>query len=245
MALALLFPCGWAQAQDPTKTPTDTEKPKTPRPPGSGPDGQKPPSDSPTFDDLKNSLGDLEQKESKEETQKREATVQKNYDETLKIYNDALGQKDSELHNVNRRIDINKSLTVKYERLLDQAVTGLAATRSQFINRTLSLKKSLDEGKISKEAYDKLVEDDTKRFRNREKELSDDIAFYREEILNSKRATKDLGVKKELMEYDPFGGEEKSAEQAKVPKYTIVQKVKSTLAEVSGYRSRSVVDTLK
>ena len=148
MALALLFPCGWAQAQDPTKTPTDTEKPKTPRPPGSGPDGQKPPSDSPTFDDLKNSLGDLEQKESKEETQKREATVQKNYDETLKIYNDALGQKDSELHNVNRRIDINKSLTVKYERLCAVSASVRAPKTSRMRATTSASLQSPPRNKI-------------------------------------------------------------------------------------------------
>jgi hypothetical protein len=202
--------------------------------------------ESPTFDDLKNSLGDLEKKESKEETEKRESIIQKNYDDTLKIYGDALGKKNGDLVNVGKRLDVNKGLESKYERLLKGSKNALATTRAQFINRTVALKKSLDEGKVSKDAYDKLVDEDTKRFRNRERELLDDIAFYTEELNNAQHSAKDLATKKELMTFDPFGGPDPAAVDGEKPvKIGIAQKVRATLGEVSGYRAQSVVDTLK
>jgi len=200
--------------------------------------------ENPTFDDLKNSLGDLEQKESKEEVGKREAIVQRNQDETLKIYSDALGKRNGEITNVNRRLDVNKVLEVKYEKLLTTARNGLGATRAQFINRNVALKKTLDEGKISKEAYEKLLEEDTKRFRNRERELLDDIKFYSEEYQTAQRSGKELATKKELMQFDPFGEKAPAGEKAP-PQPNMVQKLKSTLNEASGYGSRSVVDGLK
>jgi hypothetical protein len=201
--------------------------------------------ENPTFDDLKNSLGDLELKESKEETSKREAIVQRNADETLKIYSDALGKRNGDLTNVNHRLDVNKSLEGKYDRLLATARNGLAATRAQFINRNVALKKTLDDGKISKDAYEKLLDEDTKRFRNRERELLDDIRFYNEEHQNAQRSAKDLATKKELLQFDPFGEKAPASEKDKPPSPTLVQKLKSNLAEASGYGSRSVVDALK
>jgi hypothetical protein len=200
----------------------------------------------PTFDDLRNSLGDLEQKESKEEKSKKEAIVQKNVEETLKIYSDTLGKKNGDMLNVNHRLEVNKGLESKYERLLKTARNGLATTRAQFINRTVSLKKSLDEGKISKDAYEKLLDEDTKRFRNREKELQEDISFYLDEFNTATRSSKDLSTRKEMMTFDPFGGNNgEAAEKEKPAPPTMAQKVKSTLGEVSGYGTRSVVDSLK
>lgn len=228
-----------ALAQESRRGPSDSDKEKPPS------ETAKSTSENLTFDDLRNSLGDLEQKESKEEKDRRDAIVQKNVDETLKIYGDALGKRNGELNNVNRRLDVNKGLEGKYDRLLKTARSGLATTRAQYINRTVALKKSLDEGKISKEAYEKLLEEDTKRFRNRERELQDDINFYQDEMQGALKSSKELATKKELMSFDPFGGNDPAGEKEKPPQPTIAQKLKSTLAEVSGYGSRSVVDSLK
>ncbi|HLY11012.1 MAG TPA: hypothetical protein VKW04_17050 [Planctomycetota bacterium] len=247
-ALAILALVGLASpllAQDVRKAPPQSERIDGDRGKIPPPDAAKTPPEAPTFDDLKSSLGDLEKKESKEETEKRDAIIQKNYDDTLKIYGNALGKRNGDLVNVDRRLDVNKGLESKYERLLKGARNALAATRSQFINRTVALKKSLDEGKVSKEAYDKLLDEDTKRFRNREKELLDDIAFYQDEHQNAQRASKDLATKKELMAFDPFGGPDAVPDAEKPPKIGIAQKVRATLAEVSGYRVQSVVDTLR
>ena len=245
LCLALVVALGLpALAQETRRVSSDSDKSESDKVRSSS-DAGKSSSENPTFDDLKNSLGDLELKESKEEKDKREAIVQKNTDETLKIYSDALGKRNGELSNVNKRLDVNKGLEGKYDRLLKTARTGLAGTRAQFINRTIALKKSLDEGKISKEAYEKLLEEDTKRFRNRERELLEDIAFYQDEFQNAQKSTKDLSTKKELMSFDPFGGNDPAAEKDKPPQPGIAQKVKSTLGEVSGYGTRSVVDSLK
>lgn len=240
--LALAAP---AFSQEARKQAVESEKIDPNRPTSSSAaEGTRSGPQSPTFDDLKNSLGELEQKESKEEKDKREAIVQKNVDDTLKIYGAALGKRNGDLNNVNRRLDVNQGLEGKYDKLLKAARVKLAATRSQYINRTVALKKSLDDGKISKDAYDKLLDDDTKRYKNREKELQDDISFYQEEHENALRSVKDLATKKELMAFDPFGADPE-VEQDKTPKIGIAQKLKATLADVSGYRARSVVDTLK
>lgn len=230
LVMALALP---AFAQETRRAPADSDK------------GGQSGTDNLTFDDLRDSLGDLERKESKEEKDKREAIVQKNHDDTLKIYSDALGKRNGDVQNVSRRLDVNKGLEGKYERLLKAARNGLATTRAQFINRSVALKKSLDEGKISREAYDKLLEEDTKRYRNREREYVDDIGFYQDEVQNAQRSVKDLGIKKELMLFDPFGGPESGEDKAKPPQPGMEQKLKTTLAEVSGYGARSVVDILK
>jgi hypothetical protein len=244
LALVLSFGAA-ALAQESRRLPAESDKGDSDRGSKASSETAKRPQENLTFDDLRNSLGDLEQRESKEETSKREAIVQKNVDETLKIYSDTLGKRNGELQNVNRRLDANKGLGEKYDKLLKTARTGLATTRAQYINRTVGLKKSLEEGKISKEAYDKLLEEDTKRFRNRERELQEDIAFYQDELQNAQKSSKDLSTKKELMSFDPFGGNDPAAEKEKAPQQGIEQKLKSTLGEVSGFGGRSVVDSLK
>jgi hypothetical protein len=244
--LALAGLCGPAFAQEVRKSvPQQTDRAESDKGKGQTTDTARNTSESPTFDDLKNSLGDLEKKESKDETEKRDAIIQKNVDDTLKIYGDALGKRGGDLVNVNKRLDVNKGLETKYDRLLKGSRNALATTRAQFINRTVALKKSLDEGKVSKEAYDKLLEEDTKRFRNRERELLDDIAFYNDELVNAQRSAKDLSTKKELMSFDPFGSPDAVPEAEKPAKVSIAQKVHTTVGDVSGFRSQSVVDTMK
>jgi len=218
VVVALLLSCALpALAQESRRLPVDSDKGDSDRGSKASSETAKHSQDNLTFDDLRNSLGDLEQKESKEETSKRDTIVQKNVDETLKIYSDTLGKRNGELQNVNRRLDANKGLEGKYDKLLKTARTGLATTRAQYVNRTVGLKKSLDEGKISKEAYDKLLEEDTKRFRNRERELLEDIAFYQDEFQNAQKSSKDLATKKELMSFDSFGCNDPAAEKEEPP----------------------------
>ena len=244
--LALAGLCAPAFAQDLRRpTPPQGERSDSDKGKGSTVDAARTTQDGPTFDDLKSSLGDLEKKESKEETEKREALIQKNYDDTLKIYGDALGKKNGDMVNVGKRLDVNKGLETKYDRLLKASKNALATTRAQFINRTVALKKSLEEGKVSKEAYDKLLDDDTKRFRNREREILDDIKFYSEEYQTAQRSGKELATKKELMQFDPFGENAPAGEKAKAPQPNMVQKLKTTLGEASGYGARSVVDGMR
>lgn len=205
---------------------------------------QEPPPAGPTFEDLKNSLGELEEKRAREDTEKRDAVVLKNQEETLKIYTDTLGKRNGELENVSRRLEINKSLHAKYARMLEQARAELATLQAQYINRTVALKRTLEQGRISPEAYDKLLEEDTKRFRNREKELAEDIASYEEEIRIAERQQKDLALKKELMSFDPFG-EEKAAAEAARPRASYADRMRRAVSDMSGFRARSVVETLK
>lgn len=205
---------------------------------------QDDPKGAPTFEDLKSSLGELEEKKSREDTEKRDAIVQKNQEETLKIYGDTLGKRNGDVQNVAKRLEINKALLSKYGRALEQARADLATLQAQYINRTVALKRSQEQGRISPEAHDKLLEEDTKRFRNREKELADDIASYQEEVRIAERQEKDLALKKELMEYDPFGGE-KPEEKAGTPRLGYGDKMRRTVTELSGYRPRSVLDSLK
>jgi hypothetical protein len=47
------------------------------------------------------------------------------------------------------------------------------------------------------------------------------------------------------MSFDPFGGNDPAAGEKPPPPPNITQKLKSTLAEASGYASRSVMDSLK
>jgi hypothetical protein len=47
------------------------------------------------------------------------------------------------------------------------------------------------------------------------------------------------------MSFDPFGGNDPGADRDKPPPPSITQKLKSTLAEVSGYGGRSVMDSVR
>ena len=226
LTLALSLPA-WGQ---------DPPRPEAPK--------QDPP--GPTFDDLKNSLGELQEKQAKEDAEKRDKAIQKNYEDTLKIYGGVAAGKGADLANLSRRLQSNQALEQKYAKLLEGSTGDLASMRAQFINRTMNLKKSVDEGKLSREAYEKLLEEDTKRYRNREKELIEDIAFYNEEISTARRSTKELSVKKELLAFDPFDPNKKE-EQAKAEarREGLAESLKKTVSELSGYKVRSVLDYLK
>ena len=200
----------------------------------------------PTFDDLKNSLGDLQKKQEQDDNAARESAIHRNYEDTLKIYGNTLGGgKSGDLANVGRRLEVNQALEAKYAKLLEKAQGDLATMRAQYINRTMNLKKSLDEGKLSRDAYDKLLTDDTKRFRNREREIIEDMAFFNEEISNARKLNKDLGLKKELLQFDPFDPDKKEEPATAVRKDGLAENLKKTVSELSGYKPRSVLDYLK
>lgn len=201
--------------------------------------------DPPAFDDLKNSLGELQEKQAKEDQEKRDRQIQKNYEEALKIYGSVSAGKGADLANVTKRLQANQALEQKYAKLLEQATADLATMRAQYINRTMNLKKGLDEGKLSRDSYDKLLEDDTKKFRNREKELIEDIAFFNEEISNSRKLQKELLVKKELLSFDPFDPGKKEEPAPAGPRPGIAESLKKTVSELSGYSNKSVLDLLR
>ena len=226
--LAFLLPAG---AQEDPKTPPPQDPPKT---------------EGPTFDDLKKSLGEVQEKEAKDEAEKRDRAIHQNHEDTLRIYSGVSAGKGADAANLARRLQANQALEQKYAKSLEGSTSELAAMRAQYINRTMNLKKGLDEGRLSREAYDKLLDEDTKRFRNREKELIEDIAFYNEEIASARKLTKELSVKKELLEFDPFDPDRKD-ETAKAAgaRENMADRLKKTVSELSGYRPRSVLDYLK
>jgi hypothetical protein len=210
---------------------------------------QDPPKEEsgPTFDDLKKDLGDLKAKQDKEENDRRDAQVQRNMEETLRIYGEVLNGKGTDAANVDKRLKTNQTLAAKYARLLESARAELARLRSAYVTRTLTLKKSLDEKKISAEAYDKLLDEDTRKYRNREKELVDDIVFYESEHATASKLNKDLGVKKELLEFDPFQAEDAdkvAADARPAPKTTLADRLQKKVWGLSGYRTKSVVDAI-
>lgn len=206
-------------------------------------EGQDPP--PPTFEDLRKDLETLKQKGDKENEEKRDREVQKNMEDTLRIYEGVLKGRNGDLENTSKRLGANQALVAKYEKLLDGARTELARLRSSYVNRTLTLRKSLDDGKITPEAYEKLLDEDTRKFRNREKELVDDIAFYQTELETASKLAKDLSVKKELLEFDPFRPEDPSAEPGpEVQRTSLADRLRKKVRDLSGFTRRSVVEVL-
>jgi hypothetical protein len=209
---------------------------------------QDPPKDGggPTFEDLKKDLGELKAKQDRDENERREQQVQRNMEDTLKIYGEVLNGRGTDAVNVDKRLKTNQTLEQKYARMLEAARTDLARLRSAYVSRTLTLKKSLEERKLTQEAYDKLLEEDTRKFRNREKELVDDIAFYEQEHATAKKLAKDLGVKKELLEFDPFQPEDAIGPNAEkpAPRASVADRLQKKVWGLSGFRTKSVVDAI-
>jgi len=200
---------------------------------------------TPTFDDLRGGLEKLEKDEEKKEEEKRAEMVRKNQQETLAIYDRALRGKNTELDNVTRRLQMNQALEKKYLKMQEDSRSELAILQARYVSRTLALKKSLDEGKISKEAYAKLLEEDGSKFRNREVELKDDLEFFDKELVTAREKIRDLSLRKEILEIDPFDTEKGASEDEGTPISGVADRVKSRVRALAGYRDFSIVDTMK
>ncbi len=199
-----------------------------------------------SFDDLRSSLKKVDEKNTKEKQEKRSEKIRKNHNETLAIYERVLRRRSGDLNNVATRLKVNEGLDAKYGRLLETAGAELALLRSTWVNRTLALKKSLDEGKISRLAYSKLTEQDGQKYRNRESELKDDIVFYMEELSISRERIKELKLKKELLEFDPFEPQNLDVtEGPEKPRLGIADRLRSRVRTIARYQDLSVVDELK
>ena len=202
--------------------------------------------EKPTFDDLRSSLKKVDDRNEKEKSSERNEKIRRNHSETLAIYERVLRRRNGDLDNVATRLKVNHGLEAKYGKLLETAGAEIALLRSTWINRTLSLKKSLDEGKISPAAYSRLIEADGQKYRNREAELKDDLVFYTEELTIARKRIKEFELKKELLEFDPFEPQKLDvAKKKNEPISGIAERVRSRVRTIAHYRDLSVVDTLK
>lgn len=222
LAAALLAPA-WAWAQDEAK--------------------QDQPKEDPTFESLRTNLENLEKTEQKNAEEKRKETIRRNQQETLKIYERALNRNSTELGNVTRRLQVNQGIEAKYRKSLEETREELAKVQSRYLGRTLALKKSLDEGRISKDTYDRLVEEDGEKFRNREAELKEDLEFYAKEIETARKLIKELTLRKELLQIDPF--EPDKATEVESPNGALADRVRSRIESLAGFREMSVLDLKK
>ncbi len=201
--------------------------------------------EKPTFEDLKGGLQKLEKDEAKQDEAKRDELVRKNHADTLAIYDRVLRKRNGELENVGARLKVNEGLELKYSKLLETARADLALLRSRYVNRTLSLKASLESGKVSKETYAKLLEEDGRKFRNRESELMDDIVLYTSELETARALVRQLTLEKELLGFDPFEPE-KPDEKVDGPQPAgIAERIRTRLQAIAGYRDMSVVETME
>lgn len=218
---ALLAPSLGAWAQD------DPEKPK----------------DDPTFEALRSNLEDLEKVEQKKSEETRKETIRRNQQDTLKIYERSLNRNSTEISNVSRRLQVNHGIIEKYQKSLDETREELAKLQARYVSRTLALKKSLDEGKISQDTYDRLLDEDGQKFRNREAELKEDLEFYSKEIETARKLVKELTLRKELLEIDPFQPEKPG--EGENSSANLADRVRNRIESVAGFRDLSVIETLK
>jgi chromosome segregation ATPase len=235
-AALLLLPV-LARAQDNGEAPKADAEKATPKPDGT--QGKE----DPTFESLRGSLQDLEKKEQKDAEEKRKQTIRRNQEETLKIYERALNNQTTELGNITRRLQVNQGIEQKYRKKLDETREELAKLQSRYLGRTLALKKSLDEGRISKDTYTRLLEEDGEKFRNREAELKEDLQFYEQEIETARKLIRELTLRKELLQIDPFEPE-KAGENENNPA-VLADRVRSRIDAIAGFREMSVIDALK
>ena len=201
--------------------------------------------EKPTFEDLKGGLQKLEKDEEKQDEAKREEMVRKNHADTLAIYDRVLRKRNGELENVSSRLKVNEGLELKYSKLLETARADLALLRSRYVNRTLSLKASLEAGKVSKETYAKLLEEDGRKFRNRESELMDDIVLYTSELETARALVRQLTLEKELLGFDPFEPEKPDEKSDGAQPPGIAERVRTKLQAIAGYRDMSIVETME
>ena len=199
-----------------------------------------------TFDELRSNLREADQQTEKESEEKRSEKIRRNHNETLAIYERVLRRRSGDLNNVATRLKVTRGLEVKYSKLLKRSGSELALLRSTWINRTLALKKSREEGRISLAAYSRLIEQDGQKYRNRETELKEDIIFYTQELKISRETMKELKVKKELLEFDPFEPENlDSSGEGEAPRIGVADRVLHRVRTVARYQDQSVVDTIR
>ena len=199
-----------------------------------------------TFDELRSNLREADQQTEKEAEEKRSEKIRRNHNETLAIYERVLRRRSGDLNNVATRLKFTRGLEMKYPKLLKRSGSELALLRSTWINRTLALKKSLEEGKISSAAYSRLIEQDGQKYRNRESELKEDILFSTQELKMSRDTIEELKVKKELLEFDPFEPENLNlSAEVEGPRIGVADRVLHRVRTVARYQDQSVVDTIR
>lgn len=132
-----------------------------------------------------------------EERARNERQIQRNYDEAEKIYEGII---DSDpVAPLDRRIANNERIVNEYRQRIRAASEERRELQVQLYNRTFYLKQQLEQGKLTRDAYDRMIVEEERKYEQRGKVLREHIEAWKQEYAAANARLTELKSKRQML----------------------------------------------
>lgn len=132
------------------------------------------------------------------EKQKRERTIDKNYSDAQKTYQEILTA--DPVDPLERRIKNNERIVGEYTGRIRNAAQARRQGQVELYNRTFYLKQQLDKKQITPEVYRKLIAEQEAKFQQLNDTSKRNLAAWQKEVDEARKRLEDLRAQKRLLE---------------------------------------------
>ena len=132
------------------------------------------------------------------EKKKRERTIDKNYSDAQKTYQEILTA--DPVSPLERRIKNNERIVGEYTGRIRNAAQTRRQGQVELYNRTFYLKQQLDKKQITPEVYRKLIAEQEAKFQQLNDTSKRNLAAWQKEVDEARKRLEDLRAQKRLLE---------------------------------------------
>ncbi len=132
-----------------------------------------------------------------EERARNERQIQRNYDEAEKIYEGIIGA--DPVAPLDRRIANNERIVSEYRQRIRTASEERRELQVQLYNRTFYLKQQLEQGKLNRDAYDRMIVEEERKYEQRNKVLRGHIEAWKQEYAAANARLTELKSKRQML----------------------------------------------
>lgn len=132
------------------------------------------------------------------ERRKRSRTIDRNYNEAQKTYNEVLSKDPT--GPLERRIKNNERIVTEFQGRIQTATTQRRQSQVDLYNRTFFLKQQLDKKQITPDVYDRLIREEEQKFQTAESNYKVNVVAWQKEVDVAQARLKDLRAQHRLLE---------------------------------------------
>ncbi len=179
------------------------------------------------------------------ERAKQQRQIERNYGEAEKIYEGIIGADPVE--KLDRRIANNERIVKEYQQRIRGAAKERRELQVALYNRTFYLKQQVEQGKLTREAYERMITEEERKYRQRSKVLKEHYQAWKEELAAAQTRLRDLQSQRQmLLAQRPRAlrgqkGKGQGARQAR-PGEALVGSLRERLQRLGRFHTRHTMD---
>ena len=179
-----------------------------------------------------------------EERAKRQRQIERNYGEAEKIYEGIINADPVE--KLDRRISNNERIVKEYQTRIRGAAKERRELQVSLYNRTFYLKQQVEQGKLTREGYERMITEEERKYRQRSAVLKEHYEAWKEELAAAQTRLRDLQSQRQmLLAQRPRalrGQRGKKAQRQARPGEALVGSLQQRLQKLGRFNTRHTMD---